>query len=107
MNGSTEIVVSGRKSVGSRHMLLNSTGYASAARSDTDKINGHFAVIGLGYVGLPADNAFAKRRAHVVGFDKTQSRIDALKAPTRLFGMLGVAGVLVDCKPSIDPSSLP
>ncbi|MDH3742338.1 MAG: nucleotide sugar dehydrogenase [Hyphomicrobiales bacterium] len=61
-------------------MLLDSASPAAAATNDADEIKEHIAVIGLGYVGLPVANAFAKRCAHVVGFDISQARIDALKA---------------------------
>lgn len=38
------------------------------------------AVIGLGYVGLPVAVAFAKRCAHVIGFDISEPRVAALLA---------------------------
>ncbi|MDE2020465.1 MAG: nucleotide sugar dehydrogenase [Patescibacteria group bacterium] len=39
-----------------------------------------FAVIGLGYVGLPVAMAFAQKFHGVVGFDADQGKIDALRA---------------------------
>ena len=39
-----------------------------------------FAVIGLGYVGLPVALALARRFAPVVGFDISPRRIAALRA---------------------------
>ena len=41
-------------------------------------IDERIAVIGLGYVGLPVAAAFAERCDHVVGFDISQARIEAL-----------------------------
>jgi len=38
-----------------------------------------FAVIGLGYVGLPVALALAKKFAPVIGFDVSQVRISALR----------------------------
>ena len=38
-----------------------------------------FAVIGLGYVGLPVALALAKKFERVVGFDISQQRISALR----------------------------
>src|SRR6516162_8441853 len=39
-----------------------------------------FAVVGLGYVGLPVALALARKFAPVIGFDISQPRIAALRA---------------------------
>lgn len=48
-----------------------------------------FAVIGLGYVGLPVALAFARRFHHVLGFDIDQRRIAALRAGDDVTGEIG------------------
>ena len=45
-----------------------------------------FAVVGLGYVGLPVALALAKKFAPVIGFDISQRRIAALRKGTDTTG---------------------
>ena len=44
------------------------------------KMERGFAVVGLGYVGLPVALALAKRFEPVIGFDISQRRVAALRA---------------------------
>ena len=43
-------------------------------------VDERLAIIGLGYVGLPVAVAFAAKCDHVVGFDVSEPRIEALNA---------------------------
>ena len=46
-----------------------------------EKINNHqeiIGIIGLGYVGLPLAVAFAEAGLHVIGFDKSQEKVDKI-----------------------------
>lgn len=65
-------------------------------------------VIGLGYVGLPLAVAFGKSRfAPVVGLNKSQSRIDSLKAghdPNKDVPDADLAAAKLEC--TLDPSVL-
>ena len=52
-----------------------------------------FAVVGLGYVGLPVALALAKKYAPVIGFDVSQRRIAALRAATDTTGEVPAAAL--------------
>jgi UDP-N-acetyl-D-glucosamine/UDP-N-acetyl-D-galactosamine dehydrogenase len=52
-----------------------------------------FAVVGLGYVGLPVALALAREFAPVIGFDISQQRIAALRAGRDVTGEVGAAAL--------------
>src|SRR5215472_1572716 len=52
-----------------------------------------FAVIGLGYVGLPVALALAKKFAPVIGFDISEQRIAALRQGMDATGEVPVAAL--------------
>ena len=64
-------------------MALSTTSRRASLRrrkteSDELKERG-YAIVGLGYVGLPVALAFARHFAPVIGFDVSQARVDALR----------------------------
>src|ERR1700758_3815651 len=52
-----------------------------------------FAVIGLGYVGLPVALAFAKKFEPVIGFDISKQRIAALRDAKDITGEVTAAAL--------------
>jgi UDP-N-acetyl-D-galactosamine dehydrogenase len=64
-------------------------GAEARAAAMTVRAEERFAVIGLGYVGLPVALAFARRFRHVVGFDIDHRRVAALAAGEDATGEIG------------------
>jgi UDP-N-acetyl-D-glucosamine dehydrogenase len=59
---------------------LKKTNHADRLRSRIEKREAVVGVLGLGYVGLPLVVEFAKAGFHVVGFDVTKGKVDAVNA---------------------------
>ena len=49
----------------------------------------HLVVIGLGYVGLPLVELFARNGFHVKGFDIDMTKVDALNSGQSYIGHIG------------------
>ena len=75
-----------------------------------DELRNHktkLAVVGLGYVGLPLAVAFAEEGVDVIGYNRSQGRIDMYKSgvdPTHEVGDERIAASTVDF--TADPARL-
>ena len=78
MNKTVELSDFRSKPVGTRQMLLEGAQARPAVRVGHAQIDERIAVVGLGYVGLPVAVSFARRCRHVVGFDISAPRVDAI-----------------------------
>src|SRR5690242_12989610 len=70
-------------------MNLQVADVATRDRTRQPPFHEQFAVVGLGYVGLPVATAFARRGCAVVGFDIAEHRIAALSSGVDVTGEVG------------------